>query len=240
MSGRPWFPFYVGDYLSDTGNLCTTEHGAYLLLILHYWQHSGLPSDEEELAAICRLTMPEWEKARRRLSKLFQDGWRHKRIDLELSRAAEKYEKRAAAGKRGGIAKAKAKQTASNATGNAVANGYQPQPHVLDSSYTLVESPRARVFQKLGRPDGFYEEGEFNNLTLTFPGVDLENRLETYWPWGQRQEFKPHEIKAAFFSTLTKEAGSTKALAESKAEATASPQLVAALRKNGWSRAAAR
>lgn len=39
---RPWMAFYVADYLADTLHLSATEHGAYLLLISHYWVHGGL------------------------------------------------------------------------------------------------------------------------------------------------------------------------------------------------------
>jgi uncharacterized protein YdaU (DUF1376 family) len=96
-----WMPLYVGDYLADTRRLSTLEHGAYLLLIMEYWQHGGLPSDEAEIADIAGLSAEQWEAARPRLSRLFKDGWRHKRIDEELLKAAEISERRkASAGRR--------------------------------------------------------------------------------------------------------------------------------------------
>lgn len=129
---RPWMPLYVADYLSDTRDLTTLHHGAYMLLIMEYWQRGGLPTDEASLARLAGLDAKDWKKVRPRLASLFGDGWRHKRIDAELAKATEKYERRANAGKIGGNAKAnnvaKSRQSSSNATSIALANGYQPQP----------------------------------------------------------------------------------------------------------------
>lgn len=94
MTARPWMPLYIPDYLADTGHLSTIEHGAYLLLIMHYWQNRGLPSDESRLARICRMTPDEWADARETLAGFFDDQWRHKRIDDELSTAERRYEVR--------------------------------------------------------------------------------------------------------------------------------------------------
>lgn len=90
MSARPWMPFYFSDYLADTSHLSTTEHGAYFLLIAHYWAHGGLPADEAVIARITRMTARQWSRSRDILRSLFGDNWRHKRVDIELKQAIEK------------------------------------------------------------------------------------------------------------------------------------------------------
>lgn len=140
---RPWMPLYVADYLADTGHLSAAEHGAYLLLIMHYWQRGALPTDERQLARIARLDGEEWASARPTLSSFFGEGWRHERIEGELSEAREKYERRAAAGRTGGKAKAKGKQCSSNATSEseALLNQPQPQPPLTVASATDAAPP---------------------------------------------------------------------------------------------------
>ncbi len=87
---QPWMPLYVGDYLADTRRLSTLEHGAYLLLIMDYWQNGSLPNDDGALARIAGLTGKEWASVRKAISPLFHDGWTHKRIDAELQRSRDK------------------------------------------------------------------------------------------------------------------------------------------------------
>lgn len=110
---RPWMPLYIADYLADTGHLRAAESGAYLHLIMHYWQRGCLPTEDRQLATIAKMTDVEWQEARPVIEPLFQLGWRHKRVDTELARAEEKYHRRAAAGKKG--AAARSKQCSSNA-----------------------------------------------------------------------------------------------------------------------------
>lgn len=99
---RAWMPIYWGDYLRDTRDLTTLQHGAYLLLIAHYWQHDGLPPDERRLAAITGLSPATWKANRDAIADKFQEGWKHKRIDDEIEKAERKWMQRSLAGKRGG------------------------------------------------------------------------------------------------------------------------------------------
>lgn len=107
MSGRGdnWMPMFWGDYLRDTSHLTTIEHGAYMLLIGHYWTSGKpLPKDDARLAAITRLGVSTWRKIAATILAFFHDaadGWRHKRIDAELERARRNIEKRSQAGKKG-------------------------------------------------------------------------------------------------------------------------------------------
>jgi uncharacterized protein YdaU (DUF1376 family) len=100
---RPWMPLYVGDYLGDTGHLTTAQHGAYLLLMMHYWRKGELPDDDRQLAKITKLTPKTWCRFRPVLQQFFHSGWKHKRIDTELMRMLLISEKRATAGQKGGL-----------------------------------------------------------------------------------------------------------------------------------------
>ena len=97
-----WMPLYVGEYLADTGHLTTTQHGAYLLLLMHYWRKRELPTDDKQLAAIAKLPLRIWLDIKETIQAFFYDGWRHKRVELEFQRRMEVSEKRAAAGAKGG------------------------------------------------------------------------------------------------------------------------------------------
>jgi uncharacterized protein YdaU (DUF1376 family) len=94
-------PLYIADYLGDTQHLTALQHGAYLLLIMHYWQHGSLPDDERTLALISKLGN-DWSRNREAIAKLFLPHWRHKRVDAELFKAHEISAKRALFGAIGG------------------------------------------------------------------------------------------------------------------------------------------
>lgn len=99
MSSPPWMPLYVADYLADTGHLNVQQHGAYLLLIMHYWRTGYLPTDDESLSRIARCDKRLWSKIMPVISQFFNKGWKHPRVDYELHLADKTISKRSAAGK---------------------------------------------------------------------------------------------------------------------------------------------
>lgn len=87
-----WMPMFWGDYARDTGHLSATGHGAYLMLIKHYWcTGEPLPDDDRQLWRIACCDSPAaWKKLRPIIVEFFSivDGvWRHKRVDEEIERA---------------------------------------------------------------------------------------------------------------------------------------------------------
>ena len=85
MKADIWFPFYSGDYLRGTVGFTRCEHGAYLLAIIKYWD-KGEALTPQELKAACGSELDV-------VSGCFvMEGgrWHHKRIDIELSKAAER------------------------------------------------------------------------------------------------------------------------------------------------------
>jgi uncharacterized protein YdaU (DUF1376 family) len=109
-------PLYVGDYLGDTGHLTTAQHGAYLLLMMHYWRKGELPDDDRQLSKITKLPLKTWCDCRPILQDFFHSGWKHKRIDAELERMMRVSQKRAIAGQKGGLGSALARMKLENAS----------------------------------------------------------------------------------------------------------------------------
>jgi uncharacterized protein YdaU (DUF1376 family) len=94
MAALPYMPLFVADYLADTAHLTALQHGAYMMLIMNYWQRGGpLPDDDARLARIARVGPREWSRMRSVISEFFSiaDGtWSHSRITTELARVEAK------------------------------------------------------------------------------------------------------------------------------------------------------
>lgn len=154
MSNRAWMPLHIDDYIRDTDHLSAAEHGAYLLLIMKYWRDGGLPDDEALIRRYAKLTREQWAESRDVLSALFEDGWKHKRIDAELQKAAEIVEKRKAAGK------------ATQFTGKSSANAEHLPEHVPE-----------QVPSKSTAPLTFNQEDTVANATDAGASTDWRDQL---------------------------------------------------------------
>lgn len=158
-------PLYVADYLADTGHLSTVEHGAYLLLIMHYWQNGSLPSDERQLARITRMRLELWRKMAPQLKSFFDDSWKHRRIEHELTQTVELFEKRARAGMAGASVRWGKR--------NAIAMANACDCHIPSPSPPHLSKKKKSIrIRKGGR------NGSKNGETVTIP--DAQERLTRF------------------------------------------------------------
>lgn len=90
MAALPYMPLYVADYMADAAHLSMEEHGAYLLLIMTYWQRGkAIEDNDERMARICRTSVEQWLNVRSTIVEFFEieDGfWVHNRIENELEK----------------------------------------------------------------------------------------------------------------------------------------------------------
>jgi uncharacterized protein YdaU (DUF1376 family) len=144
-----YYEHHLGDYLRDTAHLSMVEDGAYRRLIdLYYTREESLPAN---LDAVCRLVRARTEDERAAviiiLDEFFDrsdDGYRHKRCDEELARAAEK--------------RRKAQESANARWGHSErnANALPPQSegNALQSPVTSNQSPEKNRSLGAARPRG--------------------------------------------------------------------------------------
>lgn len=142
-----WYAWYPSDYASKTAHLSLLEHGAYRVLLDHYYQVDGkVVANATPLLRVCRaFDAAEQAAVKAVLLEFFleRDGYyRHERADAELEKRRELKAKRAAAGSKGGSQKALA---------SAVANAKQKPPH-LHLHLQNKEDSEAKASEPTGSP----------------------------------------------------------------------------------------
>lgn len=142
-----WMPLYIGDYLADTMELTTEQHGAYMLLLMAYWKNGGaLPNDDVKLAAITRLGADAWSMHKHTLASYFDlesdpSLWIHVRAEKEMDKAGNNQEKRTLRAKAAAEARW-SKNAPSNAPSNAQAMlGRCPSPSPSPSKEKQDQKP---------------------------------------------------------------------------------------------------
>jgi len=117
MAAIPYMPLYIADYMADAAHLSTLEHGAYLLLLMAYWQRGeALPDDDRKLARIAGLTAPNWARIKPTMREFFETSDEklvHRRVERELAKLRAK----SLNNRKGGLARAR--QSLSERSANA-------------------------------------------------------------------------------------------------------------------------
>lgn len=185
MAAMPFMPLYVADYLSDAAHLSTVEHGAYLLLIMTYWQRGeALPDDDKKLARICRVGPREWARMKPAISEFFEiaDGnWFHSRVQRELQNVRAKSLKK----RNGGLARAK--QMHSDCSADA-----QLTDTDTDTEYSVAKATGASA-----DPDRDFWRNAKSYLAPYVGGESKAGSLIGKWAKGGRQPEAARAISAA-------------------------------------------
>ena len=192
-----WMPLSIGDYLADTSHLSTLEHGAYLLMLMHYWRKGPLPNDSVKLANICKMSPDAWSMVQAVLMEFLsigEDGLLHQtRADRERAKWMEKKDS----------AQEKAKKAAKARWDNAPSNAPSIPQAMLDSCPSSLPlpieeqkqipspKPRKRVSEGrkkkelVARPTktDFDKERHRQFKTAIFSYWRSKNQIDC--PWGQ-------------------------------------------------------
>ena len=152
MAALPYIQLYVADYLADTAHLNAAQHGAYLLLIMNYWQR-GKPLDNrnERLANVARMSNEEWQQNRADIAEFFEidgDTWTHRRIEADLQSVSAKSIKSSEAGKASAAAKKAKKEQTFNERSTDVEQTFNHKEEDVDvdtSSTSLSDAREAEI-----------------------------------------------------------------------------------------------
>ncbi|MCA0214544.1 MAG: DUF1376 domain-containing protein [Proteobacteria bacterium] len=147
-----WMPLYVGEYLADTTNLNTEQHGAYCLMLMAAWKRGGtLPNDDSQLASITKLSPGRWKAHRAILVDFFEakddtlihERVTHERIKAQAISEGKKESGAAGAAARWNIDDEKMPDALASAMPNAIANAitHAVANGVANESQTDAPSP---------------------------------------------------------------------------------------------------
>lgn len=180
-----WMAFYVGDYLRKTAHLSTEQHGAYMLLIFHCWEHERLPVDAAGRAAIARVTLKRWMVIGPAVEGLFNPDGTHHRVEEERVKTEKALMQRKLAGSKGGIKAAVARARAiAAATPRA-----RPAATATDVANATAE---------LQRPLKLPRTNQSSNITTTSSVAPRESgEFEPIPPFLRREEASGNPMGAS-------------------------------------------
>lgn len=160
MSGTPFMPLWVSDFLGDTLDLDATEIGAYMLLLMAQWNRDGdsLPSDTKKLQRVARCGR-NWASVWSSIEQFFKEdenGIYSKRLRFEAHNVAAKREVNARNGALGGKAKSLKTNNApvATATESLERSPSIPEPEPEREEREAIASPKKQK-RKSSLPDGW-------------------------------------------------------------------------------------
>ena len=144
MAKPPAFQFYVSDYVMGTMLLEPEERGAYVDCLCHQWLTGGVPADDTRaLAKVMRVSERDARRIWARIADKFtrcEDGlWWNERMEIERHKQRSYKGDKAAAGRLGGLARAK--QKASKPPSEPLANGWPSSSSSSSSSSSIEQEP---------------------------------------------------------------------------------------------------
>lgn len=171
-----WFPFNIGKYLQDAGQLSMGEHGAYLTLMLHYYGTSE-PIPEDRKYVIARaITQQDTQQVNYILQRYFKlkDGyWIHNEIERTLESIKNRADNSRNNGMKGGRPKTQ-QDTQQVISGFGLAN---PDPNQLQEHLKLQKEKHLKDVEG-GQGGGFdilkfLKNGSYEDAKLAAPGWDI-------------------------------------------------------------------
>lgn len=222
MSDRPdnYFTMFTGDYLRDTMHLTTRQHGAYQLLLMHYYGTGRpLPLNEIAVRTITRESPDEWKQDGPIVMAFFTDetdGWHQKRADKELQGANTRYTKAVKAAN----AKHAAKQKPSNSQAGNGADSRASPEHMLGGCEPSP-SPSAKGLGSLRNPKPLAPRQPAHDASAAAAAPQGEPGWELGKPLWESYRAKVGEPAwALWFRSLCLNGSETSVIARSSFEAT--------------------
>lgn len=171
MAALPYMQFYVAEYLADTGHLTTMQHGAYLLLLMNYWQRGkALHALNGRLATVARMSNEEWNAVEDVLSEFFEvreDSWFHARVERDLSAVRAKCEQASSAGKASA-------QRRLNGRSTSVASGVSTERQPIDKNRR--DKKRLKDEEPKGHEEEFSEAWNQNKGNILSAIIKLSKK----------------------------------------------------------------
>lgn len=192
---------YPGDYSRDTGLLSLAEHGAYGVLLDHYYStETPLPADTEKLCRLARAMSEIEQSAVASVADKFfpvgADGLRHnKRADKEILSLNIKREIAATNGKKGGRPRGPDTNSGTNWDSSGKAAGNQEDPKSETDKVSHSESGQKALHSP------FLGISDSENSDKDTPTSDIGNPRKTNQVNGKSQDSRGtwfEEFKALY------------------------------------------